>query len=154
MWLVTFKKGACRMVQGRSYNWLTNVFSSSTVSWFWDFPPPERYLLTKIYTQNCINLKLLKMQELQIVLHNRGSNKHTSSVSCHWGVVGPLRYTYLHSGWLDAGDIAGQSRGTSSSLLLLSRNEAPPNLIIKNKTKLIILDTKKNKSIQIPRIPA
>ncbi len=59
VWLGTFKKGACRMVQGKSYSWLTNDLSSSTVSWFWDFPPPERYLLTQI--QICIHLKLVNV---------------------------------------------------------------------------------------------
>ena len=32
------------MEQGRLYSCRTKDLSSSTVSWFWDFPPPERYL--------------------------------------------------------------------------------------------------------------
>lgn len=43
---LAFSRGACRMLQGRLSSCCTKERSSSTISsfWFWDFPPPERYL--------------------------------------------------------------------------------------------------------------
>lgn len=43
---LAFSRGACRMLQGRLSSCWTKERSSPTVSsfWFWDFPPPERYL--------------------------------------------------------------------------------------------------------------
>lgn len=44
LYMVTFSNGVWLRTHGRAYSWVTNCLSSFTVSWFWDFPPPDRYL--------------------------------------------------------------------------------------------------------------
>lgn len=44
LYMITFSNGVWLRTHGRAYNWVTNCRSSFTVNWFWDLPPPDRYL--------------------------------------------------------------------------------------------------------------